>query len=649
MNCMEENKEELPVCPHCGFSEEGNPALPHQLPYHTVLNGKYMVGRAIGEGGFGITYIGWDLNLGIKVAIKEFYPEGFVGRYGDDSYTVRSFQGDSTVFFQKGKDKFLEEARSLGKFMNLPGIVSVKDFFLQNNTVYIVMEYLEGQSLKAYAKKQNGKVEKEELFEIVKPVIESLVEVHKSGLIHRDISPDNIMICKDGNVKLIDFGAARETSPKGEKTLSVMLKKGYSPEEQYRTHGEQGTWTDVYAMCATIYAMLTGVKPDEPLDRMENETLKPPSEYGVKLTKRQENVLLKGLEIKASDRVQTMEELFRGLYCEGKENEFALKKHKNKKRMAVVIAAAIAIVGVLIAFVMNTSLPTKDRVGISVSAMVNEELTTESIAAYLPEGATNILFFFGKEGSENLTVSAMPQSGDVYNLEVQYDLDGKTHARNMELKVLQPSIEPIAEVFVVETGKTLVDVAQAMNLEDASKLFAIENADYLEFHLIDNTDNAKAGRQTASVYLTYEENIVFEKEVIIEYIDADALEQTILNQLATYKASLTMDADLNTYADYFHVAKEESNLDAVEHMEICIKRVSNRYAKAKYASTVASAFYPKQGMTIEEATKAEMEELLQNPSYTAYFDGKSMIGISVDIHKYTDNAVPKIDIVYYTN
>lgn len=649
MNCMEENKEELPVCPHCGFCEAENPALPHQLPYHTVLNGKYMVGKAIGEGGFGITYIGWDLNLGIKVAIKEFYPEGFVGRYGDDSYTVRSFQGDSTVFFQKGKDKFLEEARSLGKFMNLPGIVSVKDFFLQNNTVYIVMEYLEGQSLKAYAKEHEGKVERDELLEIMKPVIESLVEVHKSGLIHRDISPDNIMICKDGNVKLIDFGAARETSPKGEKTLSVMLKKGYSPEEQYRTHGEQGTWTDVYAMCATIYAMLTGVKPDEPLDRMENETLKAPSEYGVKLTKRQENVLLKGLEIKASDRVQTMEELFRGLYCEGKENEFALKKHKNKKRMAVGIAAAIAVIGMMIAFVLNNNLPIKDRVDISMSAMVNQQLTTDTVAGYLPEGASNILFFFGNQGSDNLTISAMPESGDVYELTVQYDVEGKTHERDMELKVLQPNIEPITDVFVVETGKSLNDVAQAMNLEDVSKLFVIENADYLEFHLIDNTDNSKAGKQTANVYLTYDEKIVFEKEITIEYIDADALEQVILNQLKTYKSSLTMHQDLNTYADYFHEAKADSNLDAIEHMETCIKRVSSRYAQAKYASTIAGAFYPEAGMALEEATKAEIQNLLQNPSYTAYFEGKTNIGISVDIHKYSDKGIPKIDIVYYTN
>ena len=341
MCCMEELTDEKAKCPHCGFSEEETPSLPHQLPYRSILNGVYMVGKAIGEGGFGITYIGYDLNLDIKVAIKEFYPDGFVGRDGFQSHTVRSYQGDSTVFFNKGKDKFLEEARSLGKFMQLEGIVSVKDFFLENNTVYIVMEYLEGQSLKEYAREKGGKIEADELLSIMKPVLESLIEVHKSDIIHRDISPDNIIICKDGKVKLIDFGAARQASPDGEKTMSVMLKKGYSPEEQYRSRGEQGTWTDVYSLCATIYAMLTGIKPDEPLDRMENETLQPLSKVGVKLKKRQEDVLKKGLEIKAVDRVQTVEELYSGLYKEGKANEFLTKKKKRLYTLLIVWAALI--------------------------------------------------------------------------------------------------------------------------------------------------------------------------------------------------------------------------------------------------------------------------------------------------------------------
>ena len=250
MNCMEpnENNQGTGICPHCGFNEEGNPALPHQLPYRSVLHGKYMVGRVIGEGGFGITYIGWDLNLGLKVAIKEYYPEGFVGRNAEQSCNVRSFQGTQTEFFEKGKDKFLDEARTLGKFMHLSGIVSVKDFFQENNTVYIVMEYLEGISLKHRAIQCGNRIPKEEILEIMSPVIESLAEVHRAGLIHRDISPDNIMICKNGEVKLIDFGAAREVSEDGDKTLSVLVKKGYSPEEQYRTHGEQGTWNDVYSI-----------------------------------------------------------------------------------------------------------------------------------------------------------------------------------------------------------------------------------------------------------------------------------------------------------------------------------------------------------------------------------------------------------------
>ena len=343
-----------------------------------------------------------------------------------------------------------------------------------------------------------------------------------------------------------------------------------------------------------------------------------------------------------------MEELFRGLYCEGKENEFALKKHKNKKRMAVVAAAAIAVIGMIAAFVWNNDMPTKDRMSISYSAMVNQELTTEAIKGYLPEGAQNVLFFLGQEGSDTVVVSAMPQDGDTYKLKVQYDLGDTTYVRDMSLQVLQPNIEPITDVFVVETGKTLADVAMAMHLEELSGLFKIENADYLEFHLIENTNNTQAGVQTASVYLTYDENIVFEKQINIEYVDVDDLENVILNQLKNYNASLNADGDLESYADYFHVAKEDSNLDAVADMSTCIKRVNNRYTAAKYASTVAGSFYLESGKTSEEATIAEIQRLLNNPDFTAYFDGKTLVGISVDIHKYTENGVPKIDIVYYT-
>ncbi len=567
MNCMEENKDELSVCPNCGFCEEENPAPSHQLPYRTILNGKYMVGKAIGEGGFGITYIGLDLNLGMKIAIKEFYPEGFVGRTAETSNTVRSYQGEATEYFNKGKDKFLEEARSLGKFVNLPGIVSVKDFFVQNNTVYIVMEYLDGKSVKSYARENGGKIEADKLLEFMKPVIESLTEVHKSGLIHRDISPDNIMICKNGQMKLIDFGAARETSPNGEKTMSVMLKKGYSPEEQYRTYGEQGTWTDVYALCATIYAMLTGVKPDEPLDRMDKETLKRPSEYGIKLSKRQEDVLMKGLAIKAQDRVQTMDELYRGLYCEGKENEFAVKP-KNRGAFIGAVVGAVALLALLFVLLV---LPTHDSEQIYVNAYKGRVYSTENILDYLPDNASNIRFRDGNVESREFMISDALYTGDIYELEVVYEVNGREHVRTMNVKVSEHYIKLLSSKLNVPVGKTIEETYQ-INDYGWTLLFDYSNKSSATVEIIYNADNTVPGEQTLTAVLKSGDDELATTTFVVEYYDANEIAEMVsqeiresypnLNENQTYtKYSETMlsyfkqsidwdDASVKTKTDY---------------------------------------------------------------------------------------------------
>ncbi len=299
-----ENKE-IP-CPKCGWQADTAERSPHQLPLQTILNGKYLVGRVLGEGGFGITYLGWDLNLDLKVAIKEYYPSGFVTRENTVTTTVTPFSGDKREAFFNGLDKFVGEAKSLAKFYSLPGVVSVKDFFKENGTGYIVMEYVEGITLKQYLKKEGGKLPVFQVLEWVKPLIKSLTQMHEKGIIHRDISPDNIMITTDGEIKLLDFGAARDISTDGAKSLSVLLKPGYAPEEQYRTRGQQGPWTDVYALCATIYKAITGQTPPESMERMREDTLVPPSQLGIDITETQEAALLMGLAVLREKRISTM-------------------------------------------------------------------------------------------------------------------------------------------------------------------------------------------------------------------------------------------------------------------------------------------------------------------------------------------------------
>lgn len=313
MGCMKE-LEQPGVCPHCGYQADATMAEGHYLKPYSILNGKYLVGRVLGEGGFGITYIGYDLNLEMPVAIKEFYPNGFVTRESRVTSIVSAYQGTNLEAVSKWKNNFIREARTLAKCSHLSGVVGVKDFFEENGTAYIAMEYLNGETLKNYVKNCGGKVEIVGLLKVLEPVMVSLAKVHEYGLIHRDISPDNIMILPGGIMKLLDFGAARDYASEGEKSLSVMLKPGYAPEEQYRTKGKQGPWSDVYAFAATIYKCITGVTPPESMERLRKDELKTPSELGITINPQIENALLKGMEVYAEKRYQSMTEFKNAIY-----------------------------------------------------------------------------------------------------------------------------------------------------------------------------------------------------------------------------------------------------------------------------------------------------------------------------------------------
>lgn len=299
------------ICPVCGLTAGNYVPSPHHLPPGTVLMDRYLVGRVLGEGGFGITYIGCDLRLEMKVAIKEYYPVDRATRNASVSAEVTSFMGAAAKSYERGKQKFLEEARIMAKMDKQQAIVSVRDFFETNNTVYIVMEYVEGITLKELVEKKGGRIAPEELFPMLEPLFKALSMFHETGLIHRDISPDNLML-EDGKIRLLDFGCAREAGG-GKETLTIALKHGYAPLEQYRQKG-QGPWTDIYALCATIYYCLVGKAPPQALDRIGEDTLLLPTKLGVHLTEQEERALLKGLRIQPRRRFQTVAELHAALY-----------------------------------------------------------------------------------------------------------------------------------------------------------------------------------------------------------------------------------------------------------------------------------------------------------------------------------------------
>lgn len=308
--CMAIIPKEAKSCPFCSFQDDLYKLNPRSLPLGTLLHGRYTIGKVIGEGGFGITYIGWDTVDEVPVAIKEYFPANIASRdcsQGGSTF-IYFFDNKNDAVYQAGFDKYTHEAETLKQFNDLDGIVSIRDFFHENNTAYIVMEYIDGITLKEYLA-TNGTLTAKETFELMMPVMLALEKIHEKGIIHRDISPDNIMIRIDGAFKLIDFGAARLMNDESGKSLTIILKRGFAPEEQYRTKGKQGPWTDVYALCATMYKMITNTIPPEAMDRLLDDDLKTLNEFNVNIPKNQSDAIAKGLSVKAKDRFQTIHDL----------------------------------------------------------------------------------------------------------------------------------------------------------------------------------------------------------------------------------------------------------------------------------------------------------------------------------------------------
>lgn len=405
-NCMNPYDGSGQLCPYCGQDVMGYVEPQNCLPPFTILQNKYMIGRVLGQGGFGITYIGYDMNLATYVAIKEYYPESISTRGLAGNTLMVTAQSGKEEIYNKNLDRFVGEARNLSKFYGLPGIVSVRNFFYENGTAYIVMDYVAGDNLKKYLADNGGQIDETTMLTLMKPVLESLYEIHKQGLIHRDISPDNIMFDADGTIKLIDFGAVRGSSADMDMTYTVMLKHGYAPQEQYYTKGNQGPWTDIYSLCATMYKMLTGVVPPNCIERMSEDTLIPPSQCGAIVSPGVDQALTKGLSVNIADRYQNIGELIKDLY--GKDYTFMgdgqigvkeavapavnngveSSKKNNKKFIGIItgaVAALLVIVLCVKTFVLGgdkddkITTATATATDATISEATTEEVTTEAV------------------------------------------------------------------------------------------------------------------------------------------------------------------------------------------------------------------------------------------------------------------------------
>lgn len=332
-------------CPFCGF-EPSESKDKKMLPAGILLYHRYYVGKVLGEGGFGITYTGYDISEKRPVAIKEYFPANIAQRNmsQENPNAVIPLDGDNGNIYARGLERFAQEAKILKKLKNLSHVVKVYDYFLQNNTGYLIMEYVPGMTLRKYVC-ENGCFSYHDMFSILKPVMKDLSMIHEMGMIHRDLSPDNIILQANGVAKVIDFGTTRAILQKEDgtnKTMTVMLRQQYAPKEQYLPNGNIGAWSDVYSLCATIYFMLLGTEPKNVFEREAKDIEKAFADTNVNCDTRIVRILEKGMSVTVSKRYQSVIELQEALETveSGTKNDKSSQEHtiyidreNNKKKL----------------------------------------------------------------------------------------------------------------------------------------------------------------------------------------------------------------------------------------------------------------------------------------------------------------------------
>ena len=399
LGCMEQFDDRFDVCPHCGFVVGTKVEQAIHMQPGTLLHDRYIIGKVLGSGGFGVTYLGWDGRLEQKVAIKEYLPSEFSTRVPGMSQ-VTIFGGDKSEQYHDGLKKFVEEAKRLAQFQSERGIAKVFDSFEENDTAYIIMEFLDGETLSTYLEREKT-IPEDMAVDMLRPVMESLRVIHAAGVIHRDIAPDNIFLTKTGEVKLIDFGASRYATTSHSRSLTVIVKPGYSPEEQYRSRGDQGPHTDVYALAGTLYKMITGKTPPDAMERRakyENkniDVLIPPHKLQKKISVNREIAILNAMNVRIEDRTPDIDTFVKELdadppakrvYGKIKRLNFYAMPIWAKIGVPIILSVILVLAGLMLTGVISFSNFSEDLVipdGITI---------VPDVEGYLKEDALEMIY-----------------------------------------------------------------------------------------------------------------------------------------------------------------------------------------------------------------------------------------------------------------
>lgn len=493
MGCMNQMEDQVTVCPHCGFNERELKQEAYYLTPGTVVGGKYIIGRALSYAGYTVTYIGMDAENNRKVLVKEYLPNEFSTRpEGDKEVTI--YSGDAKEQFEEGLTTFLNEANRIQQLGRPQGIMQVYDCVAENDTGYVISEYLEGQTL-AQMLEGGKKFSPQEAKEFICEILEGLRRVHPLDVVHCDIAPETIVVTRTGEIKLLDFGATRYVTTANSKSLAIILKQGYAPEEQYRSQGVRGPWTDVYALGAVMYHMITGIVPIESVDRALVDELKAPSQLGVPMPKNMENALMNALNVYQKDRTPSAEVFYRELNSD-EVKRIQVKKQKYETGrfpkwakalvaglLCVVVAGGVVVVGKMMGLGDKTEAekPKEVKTAENVIGMSEEEANDILESEGIRFEADKVFFEKGLKKSEILTqepAAGMEMSNE--DLVIRGTVRSSTKCTYEDIANYKQDVKRIGKEFGINTVKDSGNVDKAWGvlfgivLKDGTKIVTSE-------------------------------------------------------------------------------------------------------------------------------------------------------------------------------
>ncbi len=568
LNCFNV-KGDFQVCPKCGYTE-GTPAeQPHYLEPGTILNGHFIIGTVIGAGGFGITYKCYDSTLGVMVAVKEFYPVGLVNRAPGNN-TVQLLSNDKKKQYKQQIKRFLVEAQSIAQFGKAKDIVNVYDYFEANNTAYIIMEYIDGILLKDYIEKK-GKIPVDNALMIVRLIIESVKKIHSMGIIHRDVSPDNIFIDSSDTVKVFDFGAAILNTEDTSLSVDKIIKIGYSAPEQYRENSRQGFFTDIYSIGAIFYHMITGIKPIESTEREFKDTLKSPRELGIEIDLNIDKAIMEAMAVQPELRFQGIQQFEEAL--DGKRlaqyPKVTLRRRKLKRNL-IMVASLVAILAISLGvvamrankgYVDNVLKPTLEAPSDTVTIWVDSEEMENAFLNY-----TNSTFY--NNNKDSTTNVDQKRALEEFN-KVKYEIVNVTDEYDSMDAALESvkGTENMPDIFLTD-NVTDVESYQPLNLKEY--LYGLRLQDDNEIQKILYMTNEKIYKYTSDYSTYFNENyeVPTAFDVVVMYMNCDSSDVKLSEYEKAGAAGITVSSlvdkvNSNGTIDIEEVIK--ANKDGSEH------------------------------------------------------------------------------------